>query len=40
METQGCNSIDIWNLRLELRHNLRQGVKDVFRKALDRAMVN
>ena len=21
----GCNSIDIWNLRLELRLNLRQG---------------
>ena len=31
------NSIDVWNFRLELRGNLRQGVKDMFRKAPDRA---
>ena len=24
---QGCNSIDIWNLRLELRRKLRQGLR-------------
>ena len=24
---QGCNSIDIWILRLELRHKLRQGIR-------------
>ena len=30
-QTQGCNSIDFWNQRLE--------VKDAFRKALDREMV-
>ena len=24
---QGCNSIDILNLRLELRHKLRQGLR-------------
>ena len=23
----GCNSIDIWNLRLELRRKLRQGLR-------------
>ena len=23
----GCNSIDIWNLRLELRRNLKQGLR-------------
>ena len=27
MGTQGCNSIDIWNLRLELGRKLRQGVR-------------
>ena len=24
-DNQGCNSIDIWNLRLELGHKLRLG---------------
>ena len=23
----GCNSIDIWNLMLEFRHKLRQGLR-------------
>ena len=26
----GCNSIDIWNLRLELRRKLRQGLRTHF----------
>ena len=25
--TQGCNSIDIGNLRIELEHKLRQGLR-------------
>ena len=38
-QNQGCNSIDIWNLRLELGRKLRQGVNDAFRKMPDGSMV-
>ena len=34
---QGCNSIDILNLRLDLGRKLRQGLRKTFRKAPDRA---
>ena len=27
---QGCNSIDTWNLRLELRRKVRQGLGRIF----------